>query len=141
MIRSTHIAGLFLFAVFLAGCSPNQAILESANAGPTPSNSTPAPAASTFESDLQAMRTADFNYIHVFRRKDGQPMDADDKRFLNGNVPLETNRKRLSDDGKAIITGSNYKFPPEVMELLTSRFAMEDHSKPESEILKANTNS
>lgn len=87
------------------------------------------------------MRTADFNFIYVFRRKDGKAMDANDKRFMAGNTPVETNRRRLSDDDKAIITGSNYRFPPEVMKLLTDRFAMEDYSKPESETMNANANS
>ncbi len=86
------------------------------------------------------MRNADFNFIHVFRRKDGKIMDVDDKRFVSGITPVETNRRQLSDDGKAIITGSNYKFPPEVMKPLTDRFTMEDYSKPESEIMAANSN-
>lgn len=133
---------LILLSAFAAlACTPNQNILKSANESATPE--APAkvvPAASGFETDLQSMRNADFNFIHVFRRKDGLPMDADDKRFVSGITPIETNRRKLSDDGKAIITGSNYRFPPEVMKQLTDRFSMEDFSKPESEILAANTN-
>jgi len=120
-------------------CTPNQGILKSANESATPEPpANVAPAVSNFESDLQSMRNADFNFIHVFRRKDGKPMDADDKRFAAGITPVETNRRKLSDDGKAIITGSNYRFPPEVMKLLTDRFSMEDFSKPLSEIMNAN---
>jgi len=87
------------------------------------------------------MRNADFNYIYAFRRKDGRAMDADDKRFVNSNTPSETNRRRVSTDGKVIILGSNYRFPPEMLKNLTDRFIFEDYSKPDSEIMQANTNS
>ena len=30
-------------------------------------------------------------------------MDADDKKFFNANTPPETNRRKLSDEGRAII--------------------------------------
>ena len=42
------------------------------------------------------------------------------------------NRRRLSDDGKAVIIGSNFPFVPGTIESLTSRFIMEDHSKPDA---------
>ena len=135
---------LFLILLIFAAisCTPNQSILNSANESATPQSPANVVATvSTFENDLQSMRDADFSYIHVFRRKDGKAMDADDKRFVSGITPVETNRRQLSDDGKAISTGSNYKFPSEIMKLLTDRFIMEDYSKPESEIMAANSNS
>ena len=52
------------------------------------------------------MRTANFNYIFVLRRKDGGTMDADDKAFVRG-VTGGFNRRTLSDDEKAVIVGSN----------------------------------
>ncbi len=135
----TIFVSILLFGV--VGCTPNQGILNSANEAKAPDMpSNIAPAVSNFDSDLQAMKIADFNFIHVFRRKDGKKLDADDKRFFAGMTPVETNRRRLSDDDKAIITGSNYRFPPEVMKLLTDRFTFEDYSKPESEIMKSNSN-
>jgi len=133
---------IWLSMIAAVACTPNQSILNSANESATPqSPANVAPGLSNFETDLQSMRNADFNFIHVFRRKDGKVMDADDKRFVAGITPVETNRRQLSDDGKAIVTGSNYKFPPEVMKPLTDRFTMEDYSKPESEIMAANSNS
>ncbi|MEJ7848949.1 MAG: hypothetical protein WKF92_12770 [Pyrinomonadaceae bacterium] len=134
---------ILVLLVFAAiACTPNQGILNSSNESATPQPlANVAPALSNFESDLQSMRDADFNFIHVFRRKDGKAMDADDKRFVSGITPVETNRRQVSDDGKAIITGSNYKFPPEIMRLLTNLFTMDDYSKPESEIMAANSNS
>lgn len=133
---------LILLGAFAAvACGPNQSILNSANDSATPqSPANVAPVVASFESDLESMRNADFNFIHVFRRKDGQVMDADDKRFVSGITPIETNRRKLSDEGRVIITGSNYRFPPDVLKQLTDRFTMDDFSKPESEIMAANTN-
>ena len=131
-------------AIFIAlaslGCTPNQKILESANATPEPVDSVAANSekpANQVEQDLQAMRNADFNFIYLFRRKDGSAMDADDKKFFNANTPPETNRRKLSDEGRAIIIGSNYRWPAETFKLFTDRFNLEDYSKPENEIIKA----
>lgn len=126
-------------------CGPNQKILNSAANSATPqdvsvNSPTSTTKADTLEQDIQAMKNADFNFIHVFRRKDGAVMDEDDKKFINAVTPAETNRRRLSDGGRAVIMGSNYRFAPETMKTLTDRFTMEDHSKPESEIQAANTN-
>ncbi len=87
------------------------------------------------------MRNADFNYIYAFRRRDGAAMDADDKKFVNNYTPVETNRRRLSDDGMAIIIASNYRSLPENLKVFTDRYTFADYSKPESEIMAANTNS
>jgi hypothetical protein len=83
---------------------------------------------SAFESDLQTMRTANFEYIFVFRRKDGAAFDGEDRKFLRANSPAETNRFVSTDDGKAFIAGSKYKFPPQNLEILRSRFNIEDYS-------------
>lgn len=117
-------------AVLASSCTPNQRIIEAGRTPePPPANATPA--ASSFEDDLQAMQNADFNFILVFRRKDGAIMDRDDKAFVNVYTP-DANRKKLSDDGKAIIIGSNFPFFPGTLISLTERFVMEDHSKPDS---------
>lgn len=78
------------------------------------------------------MRNADFTFVLVFRRRDGSALDAEDKAFINANTPPDVNRRRLSDDGKAVIIGSNFPFLPGSIEQLTGRFVMEDHSKPEA---------
>ncbi|MGI8812422.1 MAG: hypothetical protein ACR2IH_07825, partial [Pyrinomonadaceae bacterium] len=84
MIRAFAI----VFAIVATNaCGPNQQILRSAKS-PTPStNSTAAP--STFEQEVEAMRTANFNFIFVFRRPDGMSIDAADKKFAGDNVPVE----------------------------------------------------
>ncbi len=119
-------------AVF-AGCSPNQRIINSsaefdkANA-PTQVSGTPQPA--KVEDDIAAMKTADFNFVYVFRRKDGGEFDANDRAFVNANTPYEINRRKLSDGGRAIVIGSNFKFPAENFAQLKERFSFEDHSPP-----------
>jgi hypothetical protein len=124
-------------------CSPNQRILNSANERPPEPSSvrtegTTAPAA--IEADIDAMKTADFNFIYIFRREDGGELDADDRAFMNANLPYEINRKKISDGGKALVIGSNFRLPSENFKAMKERFTFEDLSKPESEIMPANSN-
>lgn len=136
---------LFACGAAVAACGPNQRILESANENqsssePVAVNSNAAPTVSSFEQDLDAMRTADFKFIIVFRRKDGQILDSGDKDLLGRTAP-QANRRRLSDEGRAVIIGSNFPFPSGSFEALTERFKMENYSKPDSGSLYSNTNS
>ncbi|MFL6467040.1 MAG: hypothetical protein ACJ72Z_03690 [Pyrinomonadaceae bacterium] len=135
---------VFVFAALAYACTPNQRILNSSNERPPePSSingSAPARPARV-EDDIAAMKTADFNFIYVFRRKDGGELDSDDRAFMSANTPYEINRKKISDGGRALVVGSNFRFPPENFKALQDRFAFEDFSKPESEIMPANGNS
>lgn len=83
-----------------------------------------------FQSDLETMKTAKFDYIFVFRRKDDGVFDAEDKAYLKANSPAATNRFILSDDDKAVITGSGYEFPAENLNALRIRFNVEEYSPP-----------
>lgn len=85
---------------------------------------------SDFENDLLTMRTAGFEYIFVFRRKDGGEFDSDDRKFLRANSPAETNRFVATDNGRAFVAGSKYVFPPPNIEALRTRFDTEDYSPP-----------
>lgn len=120
---------------FSAACTPNRRIMD--EAAKTPEPIVAKPALPQFEADIEAMRTADFNYIYVFRRRDGGVMTAEDKTFVSSYSPIETNRRKLSDGEKAVILGSNFRFPPELLKPLSERFELTDLSKPESEIKKA----
>lgn len=122
----------FVIALAAFGCEPNQRIIESGrkNASPDRANSNIAPAARSFESDIESMRTADFYNIYVFRRKDAAPLDVDDKAFLAANLPGEVNRRMLSDEGRALIAGSNFRLPDETWTRLKQRFSFEDFSAP-----------
>jgi hypothetical protein len=121
-----------LMPLLFSACRPNQRIIESGRENPPldRTNSNIAPAARSFESDIDSMRTADFYNIYVFRRKDGGQLDADDKAFLAANLPGEVNRRMLSDDGKALIAGSNFQLPDGVWTTLKGRFSFEDFSAP-----------
>ncbi len=135
-IRTNAIV-LLGFVTLGLSCAPNQRILESANENQASSNeavalnSNSAPAVSSFEQDLNAMRTADFKFIVVFRRKDGRPLDAADKELVS-KAGSQANRRRLSDEGKAVIIGSNFPFTPGEFDGLKARFKMDDYSKPDS---------
>ena len=86
------------------------------------------------------MRTADFKFIVVFRRKDRGTLESEDKEIIGRNTGPTANRRKLSDDGKAVIIGSNFPFEAKLLDELTKRFVMEDHSKPESGPLVADAN-
>ena len=136
---------LILASVVLAGfaCGPNQRILESSSENrdepPVSANSRVAPAVSTFEQDLNAMRNADFKFIVAFRRKDGGPMDAQDKELISRNTGPQANRRRLSDDGKAVLIGSNFPFQAGTLEELSKRFSVDNYSKPDSGPMVSNS--
>lgn len=87
----------------------------------------------SFESDLETMKTANFEYIFVFRRKDGGEFDSEDRKYLRGNSPAQINRFVLTDDEKAFIAGSKYIFPKENLEALQTRFNVEDYSAVKEE--------
>lgn len=119
----------------MAACGPNQRILNSAQESPANAAEAPAsnatPTVRSFEYDLNAMRTADFNFIYVIRRKDGGVINADDKSFIIKTAPPEMNRRTLADDGKAVIIGSNFRLPAENLTAFRERFAIDDQSKSE----------
>ena len=76
------------------------------------------------------MKTAGFDHIFVFRRKDGGVLDGEDKVYVKANSPAATNRFILSDDDKAVIAGSGFEFPTENLAALRKRFDVEDFSAP-----------
>ena len=127
-----YIAISIILAAAAAACTPNQRIMNSVAPTPAPPPVSIPAAASSFENDLQTMRNADFKFILVFRRRDDAVMDAEDRSFAGANTPPDVNRRKLSDDGKAIIIGSNFPFLPGTIANLTDRFVMEDHSKPDA---------
>ena len=118
----TLAAAIYLQAI--SACNYNS--FDKPNVNVAPLNA--ADSKSVFESDVQTMKTANMKYIFVFRRMDGGAFDGEDKRYLRANLPT-INRIYLSDENKAFIVGSNYKFPPENLEVLRLRFKVEDLSE------------
>lgn len=129
--------GLFysvlLFSLFLvlpsAGCQPNSTILNSQKATPAPVEKPQ----DNLETAMRGVRSGNFTYVLVIRRKDGGKFDAEDKRFVKTNTPGETNQFVLTDEERTIIAASNFPFPPENLETLRERLTVEDHSEPQVE--------
>lgn len=117
-------------ALILAACTPNQRIMQdSANRAVQPiPTGTPASQISDLDKDLNAMGDAQFLFVYILRRKDGAPLEPDDKRYAGGVIPGQMNRRVVSDGGRAIIIGSNFRMPADAQQELSERFAFEDRS-------------
>jgi hypothetical protein len=99
---------------------------------PTPSEpatvqSSPTPAKSAFESDLDYVRKGQYNYIWVFSRKDGKPLDKNDGAYLRTNAPQVVDWV-TTDEGKKVIAGTNFDLAEGKLELLKKRFNAEDYT-------------
>lgn len=134
MIRTSVV--VLALAVVVCSCAPNQRIVESngqwSNAESNRAAATPVQR--SIEQEIESMRTADFIFIYVIKRKDGGPLDDDDKRFASAVIPGEMNRRTVSSDGKAILIGSNFRMPDDSRKLVEERFAFEDLSRdPEAQ--------
>lgn len=128
VVRRWRFSGLLTgIALVFTGCGPDERILRSGNAEPPASNvERKVP---TIADDIEAMRTADFEFIYVLRRKDGGNIDAEDKGVIRVNT-TDANRRVSAEDGKAFLIGSNTKLPPKNMLALYERFSVENYSKP-----------
>lgn len=120
--------------LFFIACAPNETILKS---GANESERSPVPRTSqqkydTVEAEVENMRTADFDFILVLRRRDGGVMQSDDKAFVRTNMS-GANRRSLADGEKAIVIGSNARVPQDLIKMLTDRFDVQDFSKPETQ--------
>jgi len=127
---------VFLFAAALAACGANDSILKSGKETPSSNSAT---AVSEMDSDLAAVKNADFRWVYVLRRKDGGPIDAEDRGVIKVNT-MEANRRVSTDNDKAFIIGTNNQISPEKMMALYQRFAIEDHSPPPDLNANSNTN-
>lgn len=126
---------LCVSALLFTACGPNESILRS---GANNDQTSPTPKASraaydTVDAEIENMRTADFNFILVLRRRDGGKMQPDDKAFVRNNMS-GANRRSLVEDDKAIVIGSNARVPQDLLTKLNERFDVQDFSKPEAEI-------
>lgn len=127
---------IFVLALLNLGCeSPSLKANSTKPAANAAEDSAP-----SLEKDLQTMRNADFDFIYVFRRKDGGVLDSEDKKYLKANSPVFTNRFVLTEENKAAIAGSSYKFEAENLDNLQKRFAIENFSKPASAEAISNSN-
>ena len=141
-MRIRYFNFLMLLTVLLitVGCAPNEEILKSNTNQPT---AEPTAAENdqitydTVESEVKNMRTADFDFIFVLRRKDGGVMQSDDKTFVRTNA-VNANRRSLVDGGKAIVIGANAGTLGDVVKKLSERFDVQDFSKQTGQNLNSN---
>jgi hypothetical protein len=121
---------LLITAIVGSSCAPNQRIVESNGqwANQEANRTSATPVQKTIEQEIESMRTADFIFIYVLRRRDGGPLDAEDKQFASSVIPGQMNRRTVSTDGKAILVGSNFRMPDPERKLIEERFALEDLS-------------
>ncbi len=131
-INQCFLIVLFSFSVFNFSCS-----YRSFETNKPASNQTSENEIQPFERDLQTMRTANFDFVYVFRRKDGGAFDSEDRKYLRANAPRETNRFISTNEGRAFIAGSSYKFMSENLETLGKRFNIEDYSTKKEETKEA----
>lgn len=123
---------LLVLVCTLAACGPNNQVLTSGKGTPAPRN----PDDNSVAKELEAMRTADFTFVFVLRRKDGGQMDAADRGVIRSNT-AGANRRVAADSEKAFVIGSNVQLAANNMTALYEHFTVEDHSPPPV----ANTNS
>lgn len=128
---------LFVMALVVSACGGNEAILKS---GKEPAGQANAESTKTsFEKDLESVRTADFSFVYVLRRKDGAPIDSEDKSVIRLNT-AQANRRVAADDGRAFIIGSNFALPPKNIAAIYERFAVENYSPAPSPTAASNVN-
>jgi hypothetical protein len=122
-------------AIVLNGCGPNESILKSSSNDSSEQsvvNSNKGMTSDSAESEVESMRTADFEFILVLRRKDSGTMRSDDKALVRTTTPA-SNRRSLVDGDKAIVIGSNARITPGVLKKLSDHFDVQDFSKPGAE--------
>jgi hypothetical protein len=83
---------------------------------------------SDFEQTLDSVRRSQHVKIYVVRRKDGEPLQPDDKDYIRRNTPLEVATWLLTKDERAAIAGANFDFEPKHFEALNKRFTVEDYT-------------
>lgn len=121
---------VLVIAVLLmtAACGGGQRTSNTNTAStPAPSPSVQASPLTGFEKDLQFIRNGRFQYVYVFSRKDGKPLDGQDSAFLRTNAPQVVDWV-TTDEGKKVIAGTNFNLEEGNMEKLKKRFVTEDYT-------------
>lgn len=81
-----------------------------------------------FERNLRYIRQAHFQYVWLFSRKDGAPLDKADGDVLRVNTPRAVDRVRADEEGRRFLVGSNFDIEPANMAELRKRFNVEDYA-------------
>ena len=121
------IVSVLLVATFLGSCNRADTNNGASN-GATPAQSSPAaPPKTGFEADLEFVRKGQYNYVWVFSRKDGQPLDGNDKAYLKKNAPQVVDWV-TSGEARKVIAGTNFDLAKGNLALLQKRFNVEDYT-------------
>ena len=117
---------LLLPALLFTACGGSASVSNTDSSAPTPTAS-PKPSLTLFEQDLQFIRNGQFTYVWIFSRKDGKILDKTDNAFLKANAP-EVVDWVLTDEGRKVIAGANFKLEEGNMEKIKERLVVEDYS-------------
>ncbi|SRR6266404_6017125 len=120
--RLILVVAMFVFT----SCGNNTNTAPPANESPT-AQSSPTPAKTGFEADLDYIRKGQYTYVWVFSRKDGKPLDKDDGAFLRTNAPQVVDWV-TTDEGRKVIAGTNFDLAQGNLGLLKKRFVAEDYT-------------
>ncbi|HXL81474.1 MAG TPA: hypothetical protein VN951_11415 [Pyrinomonadaceae bacterium] len=125
--RSKRFIFLVAAVLWLVACNGNNTnTAPQANESST-AQSSPAPAKTGFEADLDYIRKGQYTYVWVFSRKDGKPLDKDDGAFLRTNAPQVIDWV-TTDEGRKVIAGTNFDLAQGNLGLLKKRFVAEDYT-------------
>ncbi|MFN2516574.1 MAG: hypothetical protein ABR556_10220 [Pyrinomonadaceae bacterium] len=120
------ILALLLAALLLSSCSGGNTNKSSSSSNST-AQSSPSPGKTGFEADLDYVRKGQYNYVLVFSRKDGKPLDKDDGAYLRTNAPQVVDWV-TTEQGKKVIAGTNFDMEKGSFNLLKKRFIVEDYT-------------
>jgi len=124
--RTTRLASVVIvfIALLITACSGNTNTNSPTNE-PVVAASSPTPAKTGFEADLDYIRKGGYTYVWVFSRKDGKPLDKEDGDFLRKNAPQVVDWV-TTDEGRKVIAGTNFDLAEGNLGLLQKRFVAED---------------
>ena len=114
-------------SLFLTACDSKTTNTAPTANEPATVQSSPAPAKTGFEADLDYIRKGGYTYIWVFSRKDGKPLDKEDGAFLRTNAPQVVDWV-TTDEGRKVIAGTIFDLAEGNLGLLQKRFVAEDYT-------------
>jgi hypothetical protein len=114
-------------ALFVTACDSKTTTTAPAANESVTAQSSPVPAKTGFEADLDYIRKGGYTYIWVFSRKDGKPLDKEDGAFLRSNAPQVVDWV-TTDEGRKVIAGTNFNLAEGNLGLLQKRFIAEDYT-------------
>jgi hypothetical protein len=115
--RAARVSAIVLALLVSAGCDRRGA--QTTNARPPKSD---------FERSIDTVKRGQYFKIYVIRRKDGEPLQPDDKTYLRANTPMETGMWIVTEDNRTAIAGAGFEFEPKHLDALSKRFTVEDYT-------------